>query len=85
VYLKKEKFDFGKSSEDVLEQRNRKLKERQREEKRLEATQYSKNWQIKPYSKKLKFSPKIFKADEDQVEYLHHLGLEPHELLILIQ
>lgn len=33
----------------------------------------------------MKFTPKLYKPDEDQIEYLQHIGLEASDLNILIQ
>lgn len=49
IYLVKEQFDFTKATDDILEQREQRLKDKVREEKRLAAITYTKNWKVKPY------------------------------------
>lgn len=51
---------------------------------RINATSYIKNWKIKPYQRKMKFTPKLYKPDENQIEYMQHLGLDSGDLTKLI-
>ena len=85
IYLLKEKFDFNRASEDIFEQRDEQAKARRREEARRNATDYKKDWGIRPFQKKLVLKSRPLAADEEQAECLRHLGLEPSELERLVQ
>lgn len=85
MYLRKDKFDFSRTQEDIFERREAGAQEIKKEEARQKAISYKNQSNIKPYERKQVYGPKTYNPDEDQVDYLQHLGLEPQELVVLIQ
>ena len=72
------------SKEDIFELREINEKKFQIEENRRKAIEFDKNWKFKPYQRKQFVSRKIFKPDEEMIQYLSMLELEPSELEKLI-
>lgn len=72
------------SGEDIFEHREAVKRKFQVEENRRKATEYERNWKIKPYQRKQILTPKVYKPDDEMIEYLAMLEMDPSELEKLI-